>query len=132
MADSQPMDHTHLSEETLNEYIDGVLSREETRSIHMHIASCPQCAARVEELEAVFVSLEALPDYSLDCLEALPPAWSLIETLQPSPVYMSHLFDLQSRFSNPDVDERLVLKTIGRIKNHPLYGFLPESSVPVA
>jgi len=51
----------HLNEETLNEYLDGALETVERAAAEAHLAACPQCAARLAELQTLFATLEALP-----------------------------------------------------------------------
>lgn len=51
----------HLNEETLNEYLDGALETVERAAAEAHLAACPQCSARLVELQTLFATLEALP-----------------------------------------------------------------------
>lgn len=51
----------HLSDEQLNEILDDI----EDRPAHRHLNACDECRARLEELQAVFAALEALPEQPL-------------------------------------------------------------------
>lgn len=51
----------HLNEETLNEYLDDELETAQRAEAEAHLAACPQCAARLAELQMLFATLEALP-----------------------------------------------------------------------
>lgn len=51
----------HLNEEILNEFLDNALGTVERTAAEMHLAACPQCAARLAELQMLFATLEALP-----------------------------------------------------------------------
>lgn len=55
----------HPSDETLNEYLDGVLDAPARARVDAHLAGCLQCAARLEAVRALFAELEALPDEPL-------------------------------------------------------------------
>ena len=53
----------HLTDEQLNEYLDG-----ETTGrilIEAHLASCADCAARLAAFQALFAEIESLPDVDL-------------------------------------------------------------------
>ena len=56
---------THLTEETLNEYLDGALSSSARTVTDAHLADCPGCASRLESLRALFAGLDGLPDVGL-------------------------------------------------------------------
>ncbi|MBL8046310.1 MAG: zf-HC2 domain-containing protein [Anaerolineales bacterium] len=70
----------HLNEATLNEYLDDALETVERSAADAHLATCPQCAARLAEMHALFAALDALPaepltrDLSASVLAALTPA----------------------------------------------------------
>src|SRR5690349_22220113 len=57
---------THLSEETLNEYLDGALPSSMRAEAESHLAACPACRARVEALRSLFAELDALPEAVLE------------------------------------------------------------------
>ncbi|MCC6187503.1 MAG: zf-HC2 domain-containing protein [Anaerolineales bacterium] len=71
---------THLTDETLNEYLDGVLAAKQQAELTAHLARCPACAARLEALRALFARLEALPAASLN--RDLAPA--VLQALSPT------------------------------------------------
>lgn len=51
----------HLSDEQLNEILDG----SEDKSARRHLDACGACRARLAELQAVFAALEAVPEQPL-------------------------------------------------------------------
>ena len=55
----------HLSDATLNEYLDAALSPAAAAAAETHLGACAGCAARLAGLRALFESLEALPETSL-------------------------------------------------------------------
>lgn len=62
---SQATEPGHLSEDILNEYLDGYLMPEVKITIEKHVAQCRECAERYHQLQVLFADLEALPDISL-------------------------------------------------------------------
>jgi anti-sigma factor RsiW len=52
-------DH-HLSEESLNMYLDGELRARERERARLHLATCKACRAELRALQGLFVALEAL------------------------------------------------------------------------
>jgi len=63
---------THLSDELLNEYLDGVLP--DRALVESHLAECADCARRLAALRAVFADLESLPEAALSRDLAAPIA----------------------------------------------------------
>jgi len=57
---------THLSDETLNEYLDGTLASPERDAADGHLAGCVDCRARLGELNGLFAALADLPDVALE------------------------------------------------------------------
>ena len=55
----------HLSDDTLNEYLDGALHSPARSAVEAHLAGCPACAARAAALSRVFTGLATLPDAPL-------------------------------------------------------------------
>jgi len=55
----------HLTEETLNEYLDGELAPAARAAADGHLSACADCWARLEALRGLFVELEDLPDARL-------------------------------------------------------------------
>jgi anti-sigma factor RsiW len=55
----------HLSDETLNEYLDGALSPQAMARADMHLSSCETCARRLSRTSALFATLEGLPEVPL-------------------------------------------------------------------
>ena len=53
---------THLTDEQLNEVLDGAIF---DNSILGHLDTCPDCQARLEELHFVFTTLETLPEVAM-------------------------------------------------------------------
>ncbi len=56
---------THLSEETLNEYLDNALAPSARAAADAHLAACPACMAELESLRSLFAQIEALPEATL-------------------------------------------------------------------
>lgn len=81
----------HLDEELLNEYLDNVLDAQQRQRAEAHLAGCPDCRARLDELQAVFLALEALPesplahDLSAGVLRALPRSMAVNPTATVNP-----------------------------------------------
>ena len=53
----------HLTDETLNEYMDNELA--DRASVEKHLADCADCAARLAAFQALFTELDSLPDEHL-------------------------------------------------------------------
>lgn len=68
----------HLTDETLNEYLDAALAPADRAAAAAHLAACQSCEARLTALRALFANLEALPavpltrDLAPAVLRALP------------------------------------------------------------
>jgi anti-sigma factor RsiW len=56
----------HLTETQINEYLDNALSTSEQRFIDRHLSGCTDCRSRMEALQSLFQTLDALPDGSLN------------------------------------------------------------------
>ncbi len=56
----------HLSDETLNEWLDQALEAHSRPAVEAHLAACRDCAARLDILRSLFARLEALPDLPLE------------------------------------------------------------------
>lgn len=54
-----------FNEDLLQEYLDGTLDDETRQVVEMHLASSPAARARLAELQALFSSLEDLPELPL-------------------------------------------------------------------
>lgn len=74
----------HLTDEQLNEYLDGRLSLAGMAEATQHLANCAACQAHLAALQTLFTTLDALPDLPLATdlsgavLAGLPrraPAW---------------------------------------------------------
>lgn len=83
---SEPARH-HLDEFMLHEYLDDALDLRVRAEVEAHLTTCPECAARLAELQALFAAIEALPDVPLQ--RDLTP--EVLETLRPAPVTASPL-----------------------------------------
>lgn len=55
----------HLNEEILDSYLDAAIDQATRIEVDTHLATCPECAARLEALRSVFAVLEELPEVSL-------------------------------------------------------------------
>lgn len=51
----------HLDDAALNLYLDSALAPSEVADMNTHLAACPECAARLGQLRALFASLDSLP-----------------------------------------------------------------------
>lgn len=56
---------THLTEETLNEYLDNTLAPSARVAVEAHIALCADCTAEVAALRSLFAAIELLPEVPL-------------------------------------------------------------------
>ncbi len=56
----------HLDDSIINEYLDSALEPVRRAEVESHVAVCPDCAARLAELRALFAALESLPDVPLE------------------------------------------------------------------
>jgi len=81
----------HLTNETLNEYLDNELPNR--AEAELHLSQCADCAARLTALETLFTEIESLPELTLSRSLAAPftrrdvgfalPTWlKLTATLQ--------------------------------------------------
>lgn len=57
----------HLKEETLNEYLDGVLDVESRRVVETHLSGCRTCRAQLQSLKSLFATLDSLKREDLGC-----------------------------------------------------------------
>lgn len=65
---SHPAAPTHAPDlESLSAWLDGELPAAEGFALAAHLAACPACAARLDELHALATDLRALPQESLGC-----------------------------------------------------------------
>jgi hypothetical protein len=69
---------THIIEDRLNEYLDGVLDGENRRAVDSHLEICGECRQRLADLQSVFDRLAESPpvaltsDFRSTVLAALP------------------------------------------------------------
>jgi hypothetical protein len=64
----------HLTDEQLNEYLDGEIP--DRRQIELHLSACANCAARLTALQALFDEIESLPEIALSRdLREVSPTW---------------------------------------------------------
>jgi hypothetical protein len=52
----------HLSDETLNEYLDFALTPDSRDGVDAHLAICLECAARLADWQSLFLQINSLPD----------------------------------------------------------------------
>ena len=55
----------HLADSQLNEYLDNVLDKSEKQQCDLHLSSCAECRARLEEMQHLFIALDDLPEKNL-------------------------------------------------------------------
>jgi anti-sigma factor RsiW len=55
----------HLTDETLNEYLDDALPPAARAEVDAHLRDCADCELRLDELADVFFALDSLPDLEL-------------------------------------------------------------------
>jgi anti-sigma factor RsiW len=55
----------HLSDQTLNEYLDGVLASQALAQVDGHLAACATCERRLREIAELFSTLNGLPEVPL-------------------------------------------------------------------
>ena len=79
--------HPHLTDETLNEYLDEALPAAPAAAVAAHLAECAGCTARLASLRALFAELDALPEVPLSrnlapaVLAALPATVAMRKTV---------------------------------------------------
>ncbi len=57
---------THITEEAMNEYLDGLLGQEEQNAFEGHLEYCTECYNRLAELRFVFQAMDELPEVMLE------------------------------------------------------------------
>jgi hypothetical protein len=55
----------HLTDETLNEYLDGELTAAARGEAHAHLAACGHCAGRLARMQRLYARLEGAPEVPL-------------------------------------------------------------------
>lgn len=73
---------SHLNDDQLNQYLDGVLDPGQVAGLEAHLAGCGDCQSRLTDLQALFSALEALPEAPLG--RDLTP--QVMAALQPPPI----------------------------------------------
>lgn len=74
----------HLSDETLNEILDHALAPSQRAGVESHLAGCPECAARLDELRVLFAEIDSLPDLALN-VDFAPAIIARLEQNAPIP-----------------------------------------------
>ena len=57
---------THITEETINEYLDNALVPAVRADVDAHLAVCAACLAELESLRSLFDAIESLPNVTLE------------------------------------------------------------------
>lgn len=57
---------SHLTEETLNEYLDHALSPAARAEADVHLAACAACATELESLRTLFAAITSVPEAALE------------------------------------------------------------------
>jgi hypothetical protein len=52
----------HIDETQLNDYVEGLLTGDVTRTVDLHLAACDKCSGRLEALTVLLSELAELPD----------------------------------------------------------------------
>lgn len=73
----------HLSEELLNAYLDGVLEAQAREAADAHLADCPACQARFNDLRHLFTLLSALRDEPM-AVDLSATAWEQALPVRPA------------------------------------------------
>jgi hypothetical protein len=73
---------SHLTDLTLNAYVDSDLDPAARREADAHLATCPECAARLAMLHSLVTEIESLPDLPLQ----RDLSRSVVAALQPKRV----------------------------------------------
>jgi anti-sigma factor RsiW len=85
----------HLSDELLNETLDHALAPNLRVGVESHLAACPECAARLDELRALFTEIDSLPDLALG-VDFAPAIVAHLEQNAPLPRPIRWLTIVQS------------------------------------
>ena len=56
----------HLDNITLNEYLDHTLDESERSAADVHLQSCVECQAGLDQIQAIFTELDTLPEAQLE------------------------------------------------------------------
>ncbi|MBN1311251.1 MAG: zf-HC2 domain-containing protein [Anaerolineae bacterium] len=123
---------SHLTEETLNKYLDEVLDPSAHLSVEAHLASCPACQNRFNDLQSVFHTLSLLDEKTLvrDLAPGvlarlpappLPLGWRLVLAIQAGLAMglLGAIAQVALGFLGSQIDARLLMNawidTFGRI-----------------
>lgn len=63
---NKPLASPHPDNLLLQTYLDGELPSDQSSAVRLHLATCPDCAARLERLRSLFNLLGDLPDAPLE------------------------------------------------------------------
>jgi len=85
----------HIDEFVLNEYLDEALSDSERESVAQHLTICPDCQARLAELQLVFTALADVADVALTT-DLAPRVLANIPTQAQPRVWLRVLLGLQA------------------------------------
>jgi hypothetical protein len=84
----------HLSEDLLNEYLDGALAPSALAEVAEHLAVCGQCAGLAAELTGLFTDLASLPEIALEH-DLAPNVLQRLELSQPLPNNVNWILAIQ-------------------------------------
>ena len=79
----------HQPDTTLSAYADGSATQSERTAVEPHVAECPRCAARLEELRSLRAALAALPDFDAPRSFRLRPSDVTRPARSPQPSFTS-------------------------------------------
>ncbi len=57
---------SHLDDSTLDGYLDSALPPARRAEVDSHLAACRECAARLDQMRALFIALDSLPESPLE------------------------------------------------------------------
>lgn len=96
---------THLTDEILNEYLDGELNAAQRIEADAHLADCTECAARLANLRVLFNEIASLPDLELPrdlsasvLQKVTPPPTAMTPSWIPALILLQALLALIASF----------------------------------
>lgn len=85
---------THLTDEQLNEYLDGVLAGAEKTAVEAHLRQCASCRAQLQELQIVFAALDEVAAVELP-VDVETAVLQNLPTTAPTPTWVWALITVE-------------------------------------